>query len=323
MKRRSRSFLLERLFFWDQPILEGTCLLLAIMEEGINRKATMNHIPVFLNEVVAAIKPAPGGKYIDATLGDGGHAAALLQHSDPYGKLLGLDQDMHQIDQAKQTLAQFEGRVTLVNARFSEIEQMARDTGFIQVDGILFDLGISSRQLDDPRYGLTFRDNAPLDMRLSSEREFTAADLLNHRSEREIADLLYLYGDRHDSRSLARKLVDYRKTKPFVTAADIKAALGRNTPGFLAPIFQALRIEVNGEYDEIELALPQALHLLKPGGVLAVISFHSGEDRLVKQFFKDHKAEFSDLVKITQPSQEEQRANSRSRSAKLRYATKK
>ncbi len=283
----------------------------------------MNHIPVFLNEVVAAIKPEPGGKYIDATLGDGGHAKALLQHSTPYGKVLGLDQDANQIAQAEQTLAQFEGRVTVVNARFSEIEHIAREVGFIQVDGILFDLGISSRQLDDPRYGLTFRDNAPLDMRLTSEGEFTAADILNHRSERELADLLYLYGDRHDSHSLARKLVAYRKKHQFVTAQDVKDALERTTPGFLAPIFQALRIEVNEEYLEIQTALPQALNLLKPGGVLAVISFHSGEDRLVKEFFKEHKAALTHSVKITEPSREEQRANSRARSAKLRYATKK
>jgi 16S rRNA (cytosine1402-N4)-methyltransferase len=282
----------------------------------------MNHIPVFLDEVVRVLNPQSGGRYIDATLGDGGHAQALLQHSSPDGRLLGIDQDSRQIAQARTLLTPFGERATLVEARFSQMQSVAQKHGFDQVDGILFDLGISSRQLDDPRYGLTFRDEAPLDMRLSSEGEFTAADLLNHRNEREIADILYLYGDRHDSRSLARKIVAYRKKQAFETAHDLKQALDRSTPGYLAPIFQALRIAVNQEYTQIEAALPQALELLKPGGVLAVISFHSGEDRLVKQFFKTHAAVFRDSKKITAPSREEQQVNSRSRSAKLRYATK-
>lgn len=281
----------------------------------------MEHVPVLLEEVITVMDPQPGGRYIDATVGDGGHTQALLEHSQTDGQVLGLDQDAAQLTIAKKQLASYGGRVTLVQSRFSGLYKVATSKGFEQVDGILFDLGISSRQLNDPVYGLTFDDNATLDMRLSSDLNQTAADFLNRANEREIADVLYLYGDRHNSRSLARKITEYRRKRQFVEAQDLKEALGLWQPKLLAPIFQALRIYINKEYEELITVLPQAISLLKSGGVLAIITFHSGEDRIVKRFLRDCE-EVAMAKKIIRPTIKELRQNSRSRSAILRYAVK-
>lgn len=282
----------------------------------------MDHIPVLLDEVIAALAPKPNGLYIDATLGDGGHSEAIFEHSKPNGRLLGIDQDKSQLRIASERLAQYGDRATLVCSRFSDLEAVANANGFSEVDGILFDLGISSRQLDNPNYGLTFNDDAPLDMRLSDTLNASAADLLNRASEVELADMLYRYGDRHNSRVLARKLLQYRRKSSFATAADVKQALHLYHPSQLAPIFQALRIVVNHEFDELARALPQAVSLLKPGGTLAIISFHSGEDRIVKQFMRQ-SSELEASKKLGRPTFNEVKNNSRARSALLRVATKK
>ncbi len=283
----------------------------------------MHHTPVLVHEVVSVFGPQAGQVYIDATLGDGGHASVLLEHIIPDGRLLGLDQDPKQIAIARAHLETYGKTATLAVSRFSEIGKAAQAHGFAQVDGILFDLGISSRQLSDPSYGLKFEDTALLDMRLRPEAPYTAAEVLNRSNEQEIADMLYHYGDRHNSRLLARKIVTFRRKKIFQVARDLKEALGLWSPSELAPIFQALRIWVNQEYEEIEQALPSALPLLKPGGILAIISFHSGEDRLVKRFMLQNHALLEVSKKIITPTWPEIRANSRSRSAKLRWARKK
>lgn len=282
----------------------------------------MNHIPVLLEEVIQVMNPHSGGRYIDGTAGDGGHTAALLNHSEPSGCVLALDQDKNQIEVARRYLARFDERVTLVHSRFSQMSDVAQRHGFDPVDGILLDLGISSRQLDDPTYGLNLSNDTVLDMRLHDELRMSAADFLNHANEREIADVLYLYGDRHNSRSLAHKIVTYRKKKAFRVAHDLKEAVHLFRPADLAPIFQALRIWVNQEYSELEAVLPQTVSLLKSEGVLAIITFHSGEDRIVKQFLKSQR-ELLTVPKFIRPTLAEMKQNSRSRSATLRYAIKK
>ncbi len=281
----------------------------------------MDHTPVLLQEVLAVLPILPTGKYIDVTLGDGGHARAILERSQPNGQLLGLDQDSAQIAIAKQTLAQFGPRAILTCSRFSHLADTAQAHKVAAVDGILFDLGYSSRQLSTERYGLTFDDASPLDMRLSGEARDSAADLLNHANETELADTLYFYGDRHNSRAMARKLMAYRRKHRFTTARDVKEALMLWQPAQLAPIFQALRIWVNNEYEELASGLPQAVELLKPDGVLAIITFHSGEDRIVKQFFQ-RTPHLRPNKQIIRPSLPEIHQNPRARSAKLRVATK-
>lgn len=281
----------------------------------------MEHIPVLLTEVIAAIEPKDGGRYIDATLGDSGHAKAILTASSPTGKLLGLDQDENQLSIAEAHLQQFKDRVTFRRTNFGHIQSVATEAGFSDVDGILFDLGISSRQLSDAEYGLSFADETVLDMQLSPEAERSAKEIVNGAGRQELADILYKYGDRHDSYRLADRIIAFRRKHPIVTALDLKTALELFRPNQLAPIFQALRIVVNDEYGQIEAALAGAERLLGPGGVLAVISFHSGEDRIVKNFLRNAKSRLK-LEPIIVPGRDEQKTNGRSRSAKLRIATR-
>lgn len=283
---------------------------------------THQHIPVLLDEVVTALKPYSGGRYIDATVGTGGHAAAILDASEPNGRLLGIDQDPLQIERAHERLQSYGNRCVLRTGRFGDIATVARGEGFESVDGVLFDFGVSSRQLDDPAYGLGFRDNDALDMRLSPGAERTAAELLSRTSRQALADLLFQYGDRHNSYQLADRIIDYRRRHGIATAGDLKQALGLERPRDLAPIWQALRITVNDEYGQITAGLEGAIRLLRPGGVLAAISFHSGEDRLVKQTLRQNVSELSISKAITVASRVEQRKNPRSRSAKLRLAHK-
>lgn len=282
----------------------------------------MKHIPVLLHEVIEVMQPKSEGLYIDATVGDGGHAYALLEASSPHGRVLGIDQDMRQVAVSQEKLAAYGSRARIMLARFSQLSDIAQAEGFEQVDGVLFDLGISSRQLDDTATGLSFADDSPLTMQLHDGEGRSAADILNRANEREIADILYDYGDRHNSRTLARKIIEFRRKRAFHVARDVKDALGITAPHMLAPIFQALRIAVNEEFAEIDAALPQAISLLKSGGVLAVITFHSGEDRIVKRFLKGH-ALLQVSKKIIRPSWPEIKQNSRARSAILRWAIKK
>lgn len=281
----------------------------------------MQHIPVLLNEVITAFEPQSEKRYIDATLGDGGHATALLEASQPKGRVLGLDQDPQQIAVAKENLAKWGKRITIVESRFSHLKEQAIKAGFKKVDGILLDLGISSRQLNDLSYGLSLDDKANLDMRLTPSLPHTAADFLNHGNETEIADMLYEFGDRHNSRTLARKIVSFRRKATFKVAYDLKQAIDVWNPHTLAPIFQALRIWVNTEFEELHTVLPQAIDLLTPGGTLAIITFHSGEDRIVKRFLRDRR-KLLRVSHIVTPSYDEIRKNSRARSAKLRLAQK-
>ncbi len=302
------------------------------------------HIPVLLQEVLDVLAPHPGGAYIDATLGGGGHAEAILQASSPDGRLLGLDADPRAIQRVRARLAPFGHRAVLVQANFRHLATVARAQGFSQVDGILFDLGVSSYHFDEADQGFSFRKEGPLDMRLDPTQGPSAADIVNTLDADDLADILYRYGEERRSRRIARAIVAHRPITTTTQLAEIVVrAIGRRPGARLHPAtrtFQALRIYVNDELGALEAALPQALDLLKPGGVLAVITFHSLEDRIVKHFLRQesrdcicpphtpictcgHRAQIQLIHrKGLVPSPDEIARNPRSRSARLRAARK-
>ncbi len=302
------------------------------------------HIPVLLQEVLEVLDPRPGRAYIDATLGGGGHAEAILQASSPDGRLLGLDADPRAIQRVRERLAPFGDRAVLVQANFRHLATIARAQGFSQVDGILFDLGVSSYHFDEADQGFSFRHEGPLDMRLDPTHGPSAADIVNTLDADDLADILYRYGEERRSRRIARAIVAHRPITTTTQLAEIVVrAIGRRPGARLHPAtrtFQALRIYVNDELGALEAALPQALELLKPGGVLAVITFHSLEDRIVKHFLRQesrdcicpphtpvctcgHRAQVQLIHrKGLVPSPDEISRNPRSRSARLRTARK-
>ena len=300
------------------------------------------HQSVLLEEVIQALRPHSEGVYVDGTIGAGGHAAALLSASAPHGRLFGFDQDKNALDIAKQRLAEFGDRVHLLHSNFDQLERLATQHHFPPIDGILLDLGVSSMQFDRPERGFSFQADGPLDMRMDETGGQTAADLVNHLPERELADLIYRYGEERRSRRIARAIVKARPIRRTTELAQVvsgaMAAKGRHQTKIhpATRTFQALRIAVNDELGALERALPQAIKLLKPGGRLAVISFHSLEDRIVKQYFRQesqdcicppeqpvctcrHKASIHIITKRPiMPSSAEVNVNPRARSAKLR-----
>jgi 16S rRNA (cytosine1402-N4)-methyltransferase len=298
------------------------------------------HIPVLYEEVLAGLQVLPGGHYIDATLGAGGHAVGILQASAPTGRLLGLDADPGAISFAMQALDSFGQRVTLHNANFRDLKRVATALGFELVDGVLMDLGLSSRQLADATRGFSFSQDGPLDMRLDPRRGQSAADLVNHLPQANLAQLLWDYGEERHSRRIARAIVAAR---PLTTTGQL-AGLVAQVVGHREKIhpatrtFQALRIAVNDELQALVHTLPQVRDLLRPGGRLAIISFHSLEDRLVKHYLQreardclcppelpvcacQHRATLRIISrKPIRPTAGEIAQNRKSRSAKLRVA---
>jgi 16S rRNA (cytosine1402-N4)-methyltransferase len=283
-----------------------------------------------LDEVLEWLRPQAGARYVDATLGNGGHAAAILERSAPDGRLLGLDADPDAIVVARERLAPYGERATLVNANFHDLTTVIADQQYGPVDGILLDLGLSSRQLDTGGRGFSFRRDEPLDMRFDPTRGESAAELLNHADEGDIADIIYQYGEEHRSRRVARAIVRQRERAPFATTDDlvqaVESALGPKR-GRIHPAtrtFQALRIAVNDELGALETVLPAAAAALSPGGRLAVIAFHSLEDRRVKQFFRAGGTPDAPLTELTRkpifPTEAESERNPRARSARLRVA---
>jgi 16S rRNA (cytosine1402-N4)-methyltransferase len=300
------------------------------------------HVPVLLREVVEAMAVRPGGRYVDCTLGGGGHAEAILKASSPDGELLGIDLDPGALATARERLAAFAPRAAFVEGSFSDVGDLCRDRGFAPVDGVLFDLGLSSLQLEDESRGFSFQREGPLDMRFSPRQELTAAEIANTYGEEALADLLWRYGEERDSRRIARRLVQER---PFHTttqlAKAVEQAVGRRARGAIHPAtrtFQALRIAVNQELLRLEAALVQAHSLLGFGSRLVVISYHSLEDRIVKNFLRreardcvcppgtpvcicGHRASLRLVAQgVVRPSAEEVAANPRARSARLRVA---
>ncbi len=306
------------------------------------------HIPVLYREVAGYLalpveKPA---RLVDGTVGGGGHSAMLLERC-PQLELLGIDRDESALEAAAQRLAFAGKRVTLVRGNYSELESRAREHGWNEVDGVLLDIGVSSPQLDHPERGFSWRADGPLDMRMDRRCEMTASRLLNRTPEEELEKILREYGEVDKSRKLAAAIVSERESRPFATTGQLvelcDRVLGRSKPGRLpAPtlVFQALRIAVNDELGELQRALPAALRLLKSGGRLAVISFHSLEDRIVKNFFRDeasncscppglpvcicgHRASVEILTRKAVTAQpDELEANRRSAPARLRAARK-
>jgi 16S rRNA (cytosine1402-N4)-methyltransferase len=298
------------------------------------------HIPVLLAEVLAAARVTPGKRWIDGTFGRGGHSRALLEQG---AWVLGLDQDSEAEGAAQALKAEWPDRFEWKQRNFKELKTCANEHGWDEVDGVLLDLGVSSPQLDTAERGFSFRAEGPLDMRMDRRSGATAADLVNGLSEKELSEIFYEHGGERESRRVARALVARRGRAPFRTTTDLASAVAETLPhrraGGIHPatkVFQALRIAVNAEQEALLTALPQAVELMKPEGVLAVISFHSGEDRAVKQFMKERGSEWLDTpghpntvpnprhyfreVKRYLPSEEEMTRNPRSRSARLRVA---
>jgi 16S rRNA (cytosine1402-N4)-methyltransferase len=306
----------------------------------MNSGSASCHTPVLLPEVLKALAVQPGGRYIDCTLGGGGHAAAILDNSSPGGQLLGIDADPKALEAARERLQHYKESVLLANDNFVNLQSICIKYDFFPVHGILFDLGLSSLQLNGSNRGFSFQLDAPLDMRFSPDQKVSAADIVNTTSEAKLAQIIRTYGEESQSNRIARNIIEERPVRTTRQLARlIEKAVGRR--GKIHPAtktFQALRIAVNHELEYLESALRQAVELLGYEGKLVVISYHSLEDRIVKQFMR---LESSGCIcppstpvcvcghtprlrltnkKVITPTEAEIKTNPRSRSAKLRAA---
>ncbi|AWB45371.1 16S rRNA (cytosine(1402)-N(4))-methyltransferase [Paenibacillus sp. CAA11] len=314
-----------------------------------------HHITVLKEEATSGLHIKPGGIYVDCTLGGGGHSSVILSQLGPSGRLIAFDQDDWALENARERLKDFEGRYTLVKSNFRDLEQklleiegVPQEDGIPQVDGILFDLGVSSPQFDEGERGFSYNADAPLDMRMDQSAELTARDIVNEWPEKEIARILFQYGEEKFSRRIAKVIAERRKEAPVETTGELVElikegipAAARRTGGHPAKrSFQALRIAVNDELGAFKEALHQSVRCLAPGGRVSVITFHSLEDRLCKQIFAEYvekctcPPDFPMCVcggkgtlklinrKPLLPSEQELEQNSRARSAKLRVAEK-
>jgi len=285
------------------------------------------HVPVLWREVIEILNVQPDGYYIDATLGAGGHAEGILRRLQG-GKLLGIDRDPAALAATQERLRSFGEKLITMQGNFAQIEALHGASGLPPADGLLADLGMSSLQVEDASRGFSFSAPGPLDMRMDPTAGATAADLVNGMSERELADLIFRLGEERHSRRVARAIV---KGRPYRLTTELAQVVTRAIPSRAAfhhihpatRTFQALRLAVNGELESLELLLAQVLGVLKPGGRVVVLSFHSLEDRLVKRAFRAWQQEGRAQIltrKVVRPSEEELRANPRARSAKLRAA---
>ncbi len=298
-----------------------------------------------LQEAVAALRPQPGGRYVDATLGGAGHAAAILAASSPSGWLYGFDRDGAAVEAARRRLAEFGGRFELRQSNFSELASWVPASS---CDGVVMDLGVSSPQLDEAARGFSFQQDGPLDMRMDARQELTAADLVNTADADDLASIFWKLGDEQNGRRFARAIVEQRETRPFVTTRDLAALIERLAPRHgkkahpATKVFQAIRMAINDEMGSLQSGLVAAVQVLRPGGRLAVITFHSIEDRAVKQFGRAATRDYTfpgevDVPELRQPCSPELRwvhrkalrpgaaelaENPRSRSAQLRVLEK-
>ena len=295
------------------------------------------HLPVMLNECIEGLNIRPDGTYVDATFGGGGHSRAILSHLGEGGRLIAFDQDADALVNALD-----DSRFTLLNENFRHMKSFLRLHGVRSVDGVLADLGVSSHQFDVAERGFSTRLNGELDLRMDRRQEMTARDLVNSASEEELTRILRLYGELPNAYQMAKAICRARMEREIVTTFDLKDAVSRHLPRgmenkYLAMLFQALRIEVNGELEALKEMLQQSVDVLVPGGRLVVMSYHSLEDRLVKNFFKAGNFEgevnkdfYGNPIVPLKPvvrkavtaSEEELQVNSRARSAKLRVAEK-
>jgi 16S rRNA (cytosine1402-N4)-methyltransferase len=307
------------------------------------------HQPVLPEEVIHYLDPKPGQKFIDCTLGGGGHAIELLSKTAPDGMVLGIDLDPIAIKTAQKAVKQYAHRIIFVKDNFRNLKDIVKERAFGKANGILLDLGLSSGQLQDHSRGFSFLAEGRLDMRFGQQTELTAEKILNTFSEKELIEILRSYAEERLARPIALTIIEHRKIKPIVKPEDIigivadvykKYFRGKSKVNPATKIFQALRIAVNRELDNLQTVLPQAIGSLKPGGRLAVISYHSLEDRIVKDYFRQesrdclcppsmplcqcghHKSIALITHKPVEPTFEEVAQNPRSRSAKLRVIEK-
>ncbi len=303
------------------------------------------HTPVLAEEAVSFLVNAPEGVYVDGTLGGGGHAESILRNLGPRGRLIGIDADEGALQFASGRLAPFGERQVLCRGNFRDLKKIVAECGVGNVAGVLFDLGVSSHQLDEPSRGFSFLSDAPLDMRMSRTDSLTAREVVNGYEERRLAEILKDYGEEHNARKIARVIVRARMKKPLESGRDLTRVLedvvgDRFLTKTLARVFQAIRIEVNGELESLKRGLSGALDILIPGGRLVVISYHSLEDRIVKETFRAASAATDTTTskflpptvlrpsvrlltkKFIGPSDAEIRSNHRARSAKLRAVEK-
>ena len=301
----------------------------------------LHHTPVMVPEVLEGLAVQPGGRYIDATLGEGGHTEAILRASYPGGQILGIDADPEAVSVAGERLSEYNDRVLYANTNFRTVRATALTFDFVPVHGVLMDLGLSSLQLDAESRGFSFRRPDPLDMRISLDQRLTAADIVNTYSQSELADVIFQLGEERAARRIASAIVHHRPISTSSELAGIVAGASGRSRSKIHPAtktFQAIRIAVNDELGALQTALEQTVSLLGHGGRLCVISYHSLEDRIVKTFMR---RESSDCVcppstpvchcnhrptlrqisrKVTKPSDSEVESNRRSRSARLRVA---
>ncbi len=326
---------------WERPVWFATGPL-EIEETPAEVEDFIYHRPVLVHEAIELLAPRPGSVILDGTLGGGGHTEAILRTG---ADVVALDQDPDAIAFAAERLEEFGRRVTLRQANFKEADTVLDELGLARVDGVLLDLGVSSRQLENADRGFSIMRNGPLDMRMDPRADLSAADIVNGYSEEELTRVLREYGEEPAARRIASQLVKLRKAAPFRETVQLAKAVekivwrhGRRHPA--TQVFQALRMEVNDELGALRTGLEVLLERLEIGGRIAVISFHSLEDRLVKNFLRDRSREFLDrpewpepqpnpdyrvrLVtgKPVEPGEQEQRQNPRARSARLRVAEK-
>ncbi len=290
----------------------------------------MAHCPVLLAETMELLSPVPGGIYVDGNLGMGGHSREILRRSAPDGRLIGFDLDTDAIAMARRNLAEFGGRVEYIHDNFANSPKRLAALGIDEIDGLLLDLGLSSYQLDSSARGFSFQGKEPLDMRMDKAQDLTAAQILNNASSEELADIFYFYGEERQARRIASFVVQERRKQKIITTDQLVALVARAVPRKFQPrkihvatkVFQALRIAVNKEMDNLLRILKLGPQMLKNEAKFCVISFHSLEDRLTKQAFQRNPSLSMVTRKPVTAGEDELRRNPRARSAKLRMAKK-
>lgn len=300
------------------------------------------HQPVLVEAVLNHLIKNPSGVYVDGTLGGGGHAKMILDHLEPEGKLIGIDRDKDAIEFCQGRLSAYGDQVRIVHSEFARVYDILLSQRILEIDGILLDLGVSSHQINESRRGFSYLQVGPLAMQMDAGDSKSAGDIVNSYSQSELADLFYYYGEERKSRQIAKRIVMARDERKIETTQDLANIIRRGVPfnqqvKVLSRVFQAIRIEVNNEIQQLKDGLSAALKLLKIGGRIVVISYHSLEDRLVKQFFRGQSfsldrhavpvlapvCPFKLLTKnVVRPSKQEIEQNSRARSARLRAAEK-
>jgi 16S rRNA (cytosine1402-N4)-methyltransferase len=289
------------------------------------------HRSVLLDEVLAYLAPVPGGLYVDGTLGMGGHSEAILSRCDPDGRVIAFEWDEEAIAISRRRLQRYGERLTIIRRNFAEIGDGVRELGVEKVDGILIDIGLSSLQLDRGGRGFSFQRNEPLDMRMDIRQHTTAASLLASCTEEQLADIFFYFGEEYQARPIAATIVRARMKAPVLTSGQLAGLVAEAVPRRFHPkrihvatkVFQALRIAVNTELENLSRILDEAVALLKPGARFCVISFHSLEDRIVKRKFRDNRLLEVLTPRPVMPQDAEIEENPRSRSARMRVACRK